>query len=60
MTTHRRFDLRTKPTSADEDMWIYYARRKHLTRFGHLLLPSSGRCYTKDMIQRTWNQWINI
>jgi hypothetical protein len=53
MPTHC-FNLRIKP-SAYEDMWIYYTRRKPPTCFGHLLLPSSDRCCTKDSVGK-WSE----
>jgi hypothetical protein len=34
-------------------LWIYYIRRKPPIYFGHILWPSSGRCCTKDILQRT-------
>jgi len=32
---------------------LHYRRRKHPTCFGHVLWPSSGRCFSKDVLQRT-------
>jgi len=60
MTTYRCFNMSVKPTSAYEDMWIYFTRRKFPTCFGHLLMLSALRCCTKDMIQRTKSQCAYI
>jgi len=46
MTMHWCFSMRINPTSAYENMWIYYIHLKPPTCFRHLLWQSSGRCCT--------------
>ena len=58
MTMHVCVPVGIKPTSAYEGTCIllHSKRSKPHACYGHLLWPSSGRCFMKDILQRHQNQ----
>jgi hypothetical protein len=57
VTMHCCFSMRINPTSAYENIGIYFVHLKPPTCFCHFLWQSSGRCCTTDMLKRT-RVWV--